>query len=186
MDTSQQHLTFVCDSAMDFLLIEAVSMLSLATSSSQNQLQSTGSLTLTPAETSSDEDREAAYFKLESLGFRVGLGLAEKATRDRPRFSDNLDIVKFICKDFWLTVFNKQIDNLKTNHRGVYVLTDNNFKWFQRMAGASAAETAQLAFPHAAFPCGLIRGALSSLGVSSVVLAEVSALPQCTFQIKFK
>ena len=31
-------------------------------------------------------------------------------------------------------MFRKQIDNLKTNHRGVYVLTDNSFKPFSRMS----------------------------------------------------
>jgi hypothetical protein len=29
------------------------------------------------------------------------------------------------------------------------------------------------------FPCGVIRGALANLGVSSVVMAETSNLPQC-------
>lgn len=36
---------------------------------------------------------------------------------DRPRFSDHLEAIKFICKDFWSELFKKQIDNLKTNHR---------------------------------------------------------------------
>lgn len=47
---------------------------------------------------------------------------------------DTLDIIKFICKDFWIAVFQKQIDNLKTNHRGVYVLTDNSFRWLSKMS----------------------------------------------------
>lgn len=34
-----------------------------------------------------------------------------------------------------------------------------------------------------AFPCGLIRGALANLGVTSVVIGEVSTIPQCTFLI---
>ena len=38
-------------------------------------------------------------------------------TKDRPRFTDTLDVVKFICKDLWSIMFKKQIDNLKTNHR---------------------------------------------------------------------
>jgi hypothetical protein len=37
--------------------------------------------------------------------------------RDKPRFTDTLDVMKFICKDIWIMVFKKQIDNLKTNHR---------------------------------------------------------------------
>jgi hypothetical protein len=31
-------------------------------------------------------------------------------------------------------LFRKQIDNLKTNHRGIYVLTDNTFKPLTRMS----------------------------------------------------
>ena len=38
-------------------------------------------------------------------------------SRDRPRFADNLDVIKFLCKDLWTLIFRKQIDNLKTNHR---------------------------------------------------------------------
>ena len=38
-------------------------------------------------------------------------------TMERPRFSDHLEAIKFICKDFWFEIFKKQIDNLKTNHR---------------------------------------------------------------------
>lgn len=38
-------------------------------------------------------------------------------SRDRPRFADNLDVIKFLCKDLWTILFRKQVDNLKTNHR---------------------------------------------------------------------
>ena len=41
---------------------------------------------------------------------------------ERPRFSDHLEAIKFICKDFWSELFKKQIDNLKTNHRVSSVL----------------------------------------------------------------
>ena len=30
-----------------------------------------------------------------------------------------------------------------------------------------------------AFPCGLIRGALTNLGILSIVTAEVTAMPAC-------
>jgi hypothetical protein len=46
-------------------------------------------------------------------------------SRDRPRFADNLDVIKFLCKDLWTILFKKQVDNLKTNHRvsqfGTYI-----------------------------------------------------------------
>ncbi|KAI8930330.1 NO signaling/Golgi transport ligand-binding domain-containing protein [Entophlyctis helioformis] len=134
-----------------------------------------------------DTDTDAAYNKLELLGYRVGYGLAEKATRERTRFVDTLDVIKFLCKDVWIATFKKQIDNLKTNHRGVYVLTDNSFRWLTRMASdghtTNDAVKAIIA-DHLAFPCGLVRGVLANFGIPTTVTAEATSLPQCTFQIK--
>lgn len=81
-----------------------------------------------------EELRETVFYRLELIGYRVGVGITEKFSRDRPRFTDPLDVIKFLCKDLWTIVFKKQIDNLKTNHRGVYVLTDNNFQPLKRMS----------------------------------------------------
>ncbi|XP_073751243.1 trafficking protein particle complex subunit 6B isoform X9 [Callorhinus ursinus] len=93
------------------------------------------------------EENGRCITKLENMGFRVGQGLIERFTKDTARFKDELDIMKFICKDFWTTVFKKQIDNLRTNHQ------------------------------YLAFTCGLIRGGLSNLGIKSIVTAEVSSMP---------
>lgn len=96
-----------------------------------------------------EEERDAVFFRLDALGYRVGQGLVERYvyllnmrgeiyvkmgnmekskwevrywwthrfSKDRPRFVDTLDVIKFLCKDLWMLVFRKQIDNLKTNHR---------------------------------------------------------------------
>ncbi|MDA4132687.1 MAG: hypothetical protein OK454_06130, partial [Thaumarchaeota archaeon] len=53
--------------------------------------------------------QEEAYTDWKYMGYRF--------SRDRPRFNDTLDVIKFLCKDLWTLVFRKQIDNLKTNHR---------------------------------------------------------------------
>ncbi len=63
-----------------------------------------------------------AYAVLEDMGYRVGVRLGERLSRDKPRFNENLDIIKFICKEFWTEAFKKQIDNLKTNHRVCFFL----------------------------------------------------------------
>ncbi|ORZ39454.1 transport protein particle component, partial [Catenaria anguillulae PL171] len=158
----------VADPALHFLLLELVPTLERSTQS-----------------TAAAGDREAVYFKLEMLGYNVGQRLVERLAKDHARFKDTLDVVKFICKEFWTCVFGKQVDNLKTNHRGVYVLQDNQFAWFRGASGpGSAAETTQAMAPYLWFPCGLIRGALAGLGLSTVVMAESAGLPQCTFQIK--
>ena len=64
-----------------------------------------------------DAPAERDYSKLERVGFQVGVRVVERLTLEKPRFSDGLEAVKFICKDFWTAVFKKQVDNLKTNHK---------------------------------------------------------------------
>ncbi|KAG9962981.1 transport protein particle component, partial [Aureobasidium melanogenum] len=142
-----------------------------------------------------DEDlqdtlQESILFRLDSLGYRVGLGLVEKLSQNSPRPTTALDMIKFICKDLWQVVFRKQIDNLKTNHRGTFVLTDNKFLALGRMSvdrgrGPRGAEEAlRKAQPFLYFPCGIIRGALAGFGLSVSVHAETTELPQAVFQIR--
>ncbi|XP_071493922.1 trafficking protein particle complex subunit 6b-like [Diadema setosum] len=127
------------------------------------------------------DEKDKVISKLEQMGYRVGQSLIEKFTRDSPRFSSELDIIKFVCKDLWNGVYKKQVDNLRTNHQGVYVLQDNKFKLLTQMsAGKQYMESAPR---YLAFPCGLIRGALANLGINCVVTAEVSTMPACKFQV---
>ncbi|KAK1769296.1 putative bet3 family protein [Phialemonium atrogriseum] len=131
-----------------------------------------------------DEEREAVFYRLEVLGYRVGQGLVERFSRDRPRFNDTLDAIKFLCKDLWTLVFRKQVDNLKTNHRGVYVLTDTAFRPFSRMSTETGGQAVLRAQPFLWFPCGIIRGALAAMGINATVQAETSELPSAVFQIR--
>ncbi|KAJ6775295.1 TRAFFICKING PROTEIN PARTICLE COMPLEX SUBUNIT 6A-RELATED [Salix purpurea] len=78
---------------------------------------------------------EIAARRIEAIGYQVGHQLSERYTVERPRFTDHLEAIKFICKDFWTELFKKPIDNLKTNHRGTFVLQDNKFPWLSRMSG---------------------------------------------------
>lgn len=32
------------------------------------------------------------------------------------RFTDEIGIMKYVCKEFWMSLFSKQIDNLRTNN----------------------------------------------------------------------
>ncbi|XP_065426799.1 trafficking protein particle complex subunit 6A isoform X1 [Chrysemys picta bellii] len=72
-------------------------------------------------------EQEKGLGALEGVGFRVGQGLSERLTKETPSFKDELDVLKFLCKDLWMTVFKKQVDNLRTNHQGTYMLQDNQF-----------------------------------------------------------
>lgn len=134
--------------------------------------------------TTDKDEQDQCIAKLESLGFRVGQSLVERFTKDSSRFKDDLDIMKFICKDFWNSVFKKQVDNLRTNHQGVYVLQDNRFRFLTQISNGKQFMDA--APKYLAMGCGIIRGALANIGINSVVTAEVSAMPACKFQIQIQ
>ncbi|KIZ02500.1 Trafficking protein particle complex subunit 6B [Monoraphidium neglectum] len=112
-------------------------------------------------------------------------------SRDKARLGDTLEVIKFLCKDFWQALFKKQVDNLRTNHRGIYVLQDHSFRWLLRLAPAAPVQEgsrpeflARSAQPYLYLPCGIIRGALTHLGVNCTVEADAKALPSCSFTIK--
>lgn len=80
-------------------------------------------------------------------------------------------MIKFLCKDLWTLVFKKQIDNLKTNHRGVYVLTDNMFRPLGRMstdAGGQAVVRAQPVSPSFLFLFHLSLRSCTYISVASM------------------
>ncbi|XP_035868981.1 trafficking protein particle complex subunit 6A isoform X1 [Phyllostomus discolor] len=124
---------------------------------------------------------------LESMGFRVGQALGERLPRETLALREELDVLKFLCKDLWVAVFQKQMDSLRTNHQallcpqGTYVLQDSSFPLLVRMA--SGLQYVEEAPKFLAFTCGLLRGTLSTLGIKSLVTASVAALPACRFQV---
>eukprot|EP00741_Cyanophora_paradoxa_P025527 tig00000383_g24633.t1 len=136
---------------------------------------------------------DAVVQKLDRLGFQVGYRLAERYSREKPRFADTLEIIKFLCKEFWTEAFKRQVDNLKTNHRGVFVLLDKKFRLMANFSPPPSASAKDLASIQLAFTCGMIRGALHDLSVAATVTAEFAtpapaqdAPFPCNFTIRTK
>lgn len=46
------------------------------------------------------------------------------------------------------------------------------------------SKASQVAAMHLYFPCGIIRGALSNLGIPCAVSADISGLPACKFTLE--
>lgn len=144
------------------------------------------------AECAENRDGRASRAALESIGFQVGQQLAERYTIDRARFTDHLEVIKFICKEFWNEIFRKQVDHLKTNrHRALFVLQDDRFRWLRHLSlPAEQTSNTEAVAKYLVFPCGLIKGALSSFGVNCEVTAEISEdarkPTQCSFEVRIK
>lgn len=191
-EPTEERPTHVSDPAMEFLLTE---VLRWVEKSCQKQAK--------------DEDEESHIFaaemaasKLERMGYSVGYRLCERLAQNKTFgaaaagkdpaqavAASQLEAVKFLCKEFWMEVFRKQIDKLQTNHRGVFVLKDMDLRWLTRLPPNQ--ESARVAaIQMLAFPCGLVRGALANLGIPAVVscdfLADGANMSACSFNIKIK
>ena len=70
-------------------------------------------------------DQELAFYRIERIGFQVGQRLVDRLILGHRLFADQLDVLKYICKEYWLTLFHKQIDNLKTNHKVKQIKLNN-------------------------------------------------------------
>jgi hypothetical protein len=132
-------------SVLDYFLMEAVNTLRESTRVAtqrrkqleEDMVKSNALQSLTArdsAQNNESAEDEVLRARLEIIGTHVGANLVERyvslsfhfakdlnsharLVRDRPRFVDTLDSVKFVCKDVWTAVWDKQVDNLRTNHR---------------------------------------------------------------------
>ncbi|CAB3398486.1 unnamed protein product [Caenorhabditis bovis] len=125
-----------------------------------------------------------AETKLESIGFKVGQVLVEKISKEAPKLITELECIKFICKEFWINVFGKQVDNLRTNHQGVYVVQDSRFTTLRSFP--EGPQYVKESGYFLALPCGIIRGALSGLNIRAIVTPTVESLPAAKFHIQIQ
>lgn len=123
--------------------------------------------------------------KLEQIGYTTGYRYVERLTTDMLRFHDEeLDVMKFICREFWSSIFHKQIDNLRTNRSGQYVLNENRFRFIARVSNGE--QYMDLMPKYLAFTCGMIKGALADFGINASVSADVSKPPACVFKVQIQ
>ncbi|KAI8383195.1 Trafficking protein particle complex subunit 33 [Nakaseomyces glabratus] len=111
--------------------------------------------------------------RIQNVGFQIGSKLCELLVfSNNPTISfrdmDLLAVMKFVCRDVWKQVYGKQIDNLKTNHRGTFYLLDYDYKPIQTFAldldPEQQEKELKLVEPFLEIPVGIIKGVLSSLG----------------------
>ena len=122
--------------------------------------------------------------RIEKMGYDIGYRLTEKLTKEQKFLGfAELDLIKFICKEFWDEIFKKKIDKLQTNRKGVFFLFDNSFRWLEKHSSDDPA-TKEAAAVLLHLPCGIVRGALDNLGMTAVVNADFTSLPSVTFHIK--
>lgn len=126
--------------------------------------------------------------RIEAYGYALGTRLTEVLMYKSPsnaKIIDVLDIMKFLCRDVWKCLYGKQMDNLRTNHRGTFVLIDNDYRLISALnSGKGTPDSISKARSYVWFPCGIIRGILLSFGIDAYTSAEISQFPAVTFNIQ--
>ena len=88
------------------------------------------------ATTKVNDEEEGLRLRLEAIGVHVGANITERYVHlshsrfsrtaacisyrlchGKPYFVETLESIKFVCKDLWTACWDKQVDNLRTNHR---------------------------------------------------------------------
>ncbi|GCF01308.1 trafficking protein particle complex subunit 33 [Zygosaccharomyces mellis] len=118
-----------------------------------------------------EEKHNRVLDRLRNIGFEIGNKVTELLVfSNNPNLHfkdmDLLSVMKFICRDVWRQMFNKQVDNLKTNHRGTFYLFDYDYKPIQTFAldSESSAKELQMVKPFLEITVGVIKGVLASIG----------------------
>ena len=197
----QQQLALpkqVADASLEFLMTEILRYVETSTAPPPDS---------DPTEEQVIFAREMSAAKMERMGYSVGYRLCERLAQNRifnassssssssgkdpaaALAAAQLEAVKFLCKEIWMEIFRKQIDKLQTNHRGIFVLKDLELRWLTKLPpNQEAARVAAIQL--LAFPCGIIRGTLSNLGITAVVscdfLADGQNMSACSFNLKIK
>ncbi|WFD35952.1 hypothetical protein MCUN1_002823 [Malassezia cuniculi] len=140
--------------------------------------QADGAAHVPPPLTSEDE-QEMVRARVEAIGMHLGAGIAARLSRNKLRFNDTLDVIKFLCKDVWNALWDKQIDNLRTNHKGVFVLQDKAFRPL-----CADKDLGSYGALQGAFAAGAVRGALDTLGVRATTTADVTSPPLCVLHVR--
>lgn len=136
---------------------------------------------------SADAGSDDVTLRVENYGFDIGLRISELIMfkSSNQKMGDILDIMKFVCRDVWRVLYGKQMSNLRTNHRGTFVLVDNSYKLIETMMSDKGAfDTVNKCKNYLWFPCGVIRGILMSFGIEAEVHAEMNQFPSVTFNIQ--
>lgn len=123
------------------------------------------------ADTKNEEKYNKVVDRIRNIGFQIGNKLSELLIfTNNPNLQfkdmDLLLIMKFICRDVWKQLYGKQIDNLKTNHRGTFYLIDYDYQPIKDFSieDNEMKRELKLVEPFLEFPVGIIKGVLASLG----------------------
>ncbi|CRH00949.1 trafficking protein particle complex subunit 6A, putative [Plasmodium relictum] len=122
--------------------------------------------------------------KLKDMGKNIGMKLVERMLIHKNEFNDVKDILKFIGRDIWYILFNKNADKLQTYKKGVYIVIDNDIGIYLKHLLIDNGTNQKNNFIHyfLILIIGIIKGILKRFKIKGYVTYDLN-YPHCSFQI---
>mmetsp|Transcript_4327 Transcript_4327/g.4783 ORF Transcript_4327/g.4783 Transcript_4327/m.4783 type:complete len:195 (-) Transcript_4327:30-614(-) len=124
--------------------------------------------------------------ELKSVARVLARNIMERISEDQlGRLKDKVEVMKFLCKDFWTYLFGKIVDKLQTDSKGTYRIIENEFKFLKRLPATTDKAKEYISL------CGkffseLLKGALLTFNIESEVTLDTANYQEYSFTVKIK
>jgi trafficking protein particle complex subunit 6 len=109
---------------------------------------------------------------MKEMGMSVGERIIGFIVKEHVWMKENNSLMRFICKELWMYLFGRYIGRLQANGKGVYIMYDYKFHWFQGLDMNDTIDHdciekyCNLAL---SWVCGVLKGALKGMGKDSSI-----------------
>lgn len=122
----------------------------------------------------------------------MGLGVGERVigfiVKEHVWMKENNSLMRFVCKELWMYLFGRYIGRLQSNNKGVYIMYDYKFHWFQGLDMADNIDRdciEKYCILALSWVCGVLKGALKGIGKDSTIEGVIED-SSCKFTITLK
>jgi hypothetical protein len=126
---------------------------------------------------------------MKEMGQSVGERIINFIVKEHVWTKESNSLMRFICKELWMYLFGRYIGRLQSNGKGVYMMYDYKFHWFQSLdVSESIDKEAIERYCNLALSwvCGVLKGAFKGLGKESTIEAIIEGNNSCKFTITLK
>lgn len=163
------------------LLINEIIKYSVCTDPNLSLLESLKNLT--------KEELQDKRQAMKEMGISVGERIIGFIVKEHVWTKEPNSLMRFICKELWMYLFGRYIGRLQANNKGVYIMYDYKFHWFQGLDLSESIDRenfekfCSLAL---SWVCGVLKGVFKGLGKESSIEAAVEESNSCRFTITLK
>lgn len=126
---------------------------------------------------------------IKEMGQSVGERIINFIVKEHVWNKESNSLMRFVCKELWMYLFGRYIGRLQSNGKGVYMMYDYKFHWFQSLDLSESIDKEAIERYCAlalSWVCGVLKGVFKGMGKDSAVEAAVEGNSSCKFTITFK